>query len=192
METSTHLVEFFQLLIQKIGNNFGSLLNQLDNQHSLSLPPNCVQQAGWKPVGNLSCAGFRRLWMGKKTGKLITTVFRFLEAEVLGMLNRKGLLVCFQWDCRKTSRNHFKWECLETSPQKWSSLGTPKVVQPGVVVMPGETQRWGGRCLGKRWQKNTRTLGQSKKLLWRCGARSRRRAFLAEIACVIYPRPFNS
>lgn len=46
METSTHLVEFFQLLIQKIGNNFDSLLNQLDNQRSLSLPPNCVHQAG--------------------------------------------------------------------------------------------------------------------------------------------------
>lgn len=47
-------------------------------------------------MGNLSCAGFLRLGMGKKTGKLITTVLRFLEAEVLGMLNRKGLLVCFQ------------------------------------------------------------------------------------------------
>lgn len=34
--------------------------------------------------------------MDKETGKLITTVLRFLEVEVLGMLNRKGPLVCFQ------------------------------------------------------------------------------------------------
>ena len=38
METSTHLVEFFQLLIQKIGNNLGSLLNQLDNQARRAIP----------------------------------------------------------------------------------------------------------------------------------------------------------
>lgn len=38
METSTHLVEFFQLLIQKIGNNLGSLLNQLDNQARRACP----------------------------------------------------------------------------------------------------------------------------------------------------------
>ena len=41
MEIGTHLVEFFRLLIQKIGNNFGSLFNQLYNQCTLSLPPNC-------------------------------------------------------------------------------------------------------------------------------------------------------
>lgn len=34
--------------------------------------------------------------MAKETGKLIMTVLRFLEAEVLGMLNGKGPLVCSQ------------------------------------------------------------------------------------------------
>lgn len=102
METSTHLVEFFRLLIQKIGNNFGSLVNRLDNQCTSSLPPNCGHQAVWKPVGNLLCAGFWKLWPGKEARKLI------IRAEVLGgwcvrdsEVEETALVL--QWDNRKRS-----------------------------------------------------------------------------------------